>query len=128
MKFLALSLLFLSLPAMAEDRMVSFSELVEVSQKTAKVFSDDESCSFIAKNNGDQLRVSIAVDQEEMVILNIPAFAKITSDAQQEFDGSYQYSYTIPGHGKLTLTHLDDAMDRVDLSDGAYSVNCEIQL
>ena len=118
---------FTSLSALASDQQDSFEELKQVSQRASQLFSEG-SCQLHWKQSGDQLRLVLNVDMEDMVILNVKPQDPITSSSDAQFDGSYQYNYNIEGVGKLTLTHVDDSYDRVDLSDGLYNANCEIQL
>lgn len=117
---------FISFAAFANEQ-VSFDELKDVSQQAAHIFSQ-ESCQFRTELSQDNLRLVLSVDQEDMVILSVKPQDVITSTEEAHFDGSFQYSYDIQGIGKLTITHADDSFDRVDLDDGLYSVNCEVQL
>lgn len=118
--------LFFSFASFANDQ-VSFDELKAVSAQTAHIFSQ-ETCHFKTEVSQDQLRLVLNVDQENMVILAVKPQDVITSTEEAHFDGSFQYSYEIQGVGQLTITHADDSFDRVELSDGLYSANCEIQL
>lgn len=128
MKNLILSLLLLSPAAWANDQQAGFEELKNVAGRTSEIFSDDSKCSFRSETTADGLRMVINVNMDDMVIVDVQPQDLITVNESQEFDGSYQYVYNIKDKGRLVVTHADDAMDRVELSDGSYNVNCQIDL
>ena len=45
--------------------------------------------------------------------------------AQDENDGSYQYTFQVGTDSVLQLTHADDAYDRTDLTQKGQTISCE---
>lgn len=114
--------------AQAADQMVDFTHLKHESARAVTAFPLQDECKFSVKEVEQGIELSLQEDEQTSVKILVTDADAISVSAQEGNGGSYKYTYTIANVGALTLTHVEDAYNSIELADGKFSARCLVHL
>jgi hypothetical protein len=112
-----------SVPVFASEvRSASLSDLYKDVQSLGDMNSGSCAMSAVASENG--LVLTVKSDAGKVVSLQISRDAEILLKSEVS-DGS-ESRYKISGVGMVTITHADDAFEKIAITDGRDISECEV--
>jgi hypothetical protein len=111
--------------AFAAKKTASLDDVEKSVKLENQILADNELDCKVSLSRTSAGLVVAAKDSKESVKLELSEMDQITLEVKSDADGA-EKTFTVAGVGFVRVSHVGDAFDAIEVSDGKNSVNCEV--